>query len=348
MTKENLLTLFSDCLYTVLKSHNLGFKCYSDNDFIITDLTKSDIVDFDRTFILNNLSSCSRIIINKKNHLPFIFHELISKYPEIVYSQLSSFSAILFHSDEKGISLYSLQHLFEKEDLVQFLKNYTDTHFIFTRFYSFSSFLSDINSLFKNHDDYDNIILHQLKIHSKLIKKSQGNIIQLRAWCYKHVNSLKKFEEFIYLKNEKPLFSTIKLNTLLKFIDVETTKIQYSLINPNFNYGSIDIYGDFFKSFILMLNSPSMKKELQIEEAEGSFVFHKKNYQLIFFSKNKLDTDLIEEKITLLLQAVCDYHNTNNSKDNDFEFSVFKNFLFYQLQKKLTPTGIKKEKGTKI
>lgn len=346
--KYNLLNLFIDKLYTMLKSEQLGFKLNkygNGQDYTVTDLKNSDVIDFDKQFLLDNLSdyffSLKR---NQKDLLPILFHALISEHPQVVFNQLSSFP--IFHKYRNGIddSFPSLDCIFEKEDLALYLMHYNDKPLICQNYHCFNKLLNEIHQRFKSHINYISILLHNFKIHSKLIKKTNGNIIATRSWCINYLNNTEGFEDFITLKNDKPLFHKIEYHTLLKFIDIEIVQSRFVINNAK----GIDDYKNFFKSLNFILNSPLIKKELCIERTEGQFVFDKKQYQLTIFSKKELNSDIIEENIVVLLNAVCDYYNKTNKQMSDFEGFVFKFFQFHSLQKKLVPLGKKSEKMQKI
>jgi hypothetical protein len=356
--KNNLLNLFINKLYNKLKSENLGFKTvYFSNgyEYIISDLINSDIIDYNHKFLLDNLKDYFfNLIKNHQDFLPIIFHDLIIEYPEILFTQLSSFP--IFGKFRKGLDdcFHYLDSIFNHEDLSIYLQNYIDKQFICSNYYSFERMLNEINKRFKFHNNYEKIILHNLKIHSKLIKKTNGNKIATRSWCIKNLNNIYNFEEFITFKEDKKLFHKIEYFTTLIFINIETIELKYILNNVN-GFNSSYIYKNFIKSLISILNSNLIKTLLNIERVEGQLIFDNQKYQLTFFSKKELNSLIIEEDIEILLNGICEYYNKNdknNKKSDDFEDFVLKFFQIQKLNKKLNekfiPLNKKSEKVTKI
>lgn len=346
--KDNLLDLFIDKLYLLLKSENLGFqvsKYANGQDYTISELINSDIDNFDKHFLSEHLSdyffSLKR---SHKNLLSVIFHELLFEHPQVVYTQLSSFP--IFNKFRQSIHdcFPSLDCMFEKEDLALYLSNYKDKSLFCKNYYCFEKLLNEITMRFPSHKNYEAIILHNFKVHSKLIKRANGNIIATRSWCSRNLNSTSHFEEFITIKNDKPLFPKIQFHTLLKFIDMDIVQSQYVINSAK----GMNAYKQFFKSLTFILNSNLIKKELDIERVEGQLVFDNQQYQLTIFSTKALNSDIIESDISVLLNAICEYSNQNEKQASDFESFVFKFFQFHSLQKKLVPLGRKAEKAQKI
>lgn len=346
--KENLLSLFLNKLHSKLKSENLGFKVTkyaTSQEYSITELEKAEIKDFDTQFLQDNLSDYFfSLRRNNKELLSIIFHELITECPQHVFTQLSTFP--VFHTFRKSIddSFPSLDCIFERDDLILYLKNYKDKDLICNNYYGFERLLNEINRRFQSHKEYEEIVLHNFKVHSTLIKKAKGNIIATRSWCIKNLNIIDDFEEFITLKDDKPLFYHVEDSILLKFLDVSIVQSKYVINNAK---GTED-YKNLFKSLISVLNSPLLKKELQLSRVEGQFVFDNKNYQITFFSPNKLNSDIIEEDICVLLTAICEYYNKEQKQANDFDGFIFKVFQYHSLKKRLVPLGRKSEKVPKI
>jgi len=110
-------------------------------------------------------------------------------------------------------------------------------------------------------------------------------------------------------------------------------------------------YEDFLKSCMSLLNNSKMKYFLNIEKAEGSFIFEKKKYQITFFSNENLNIIETQNFLHILFNIVKDKYNTI-STNNDllyFDDYVFKNLNYIKLSDKISSKEIiTKDKKTKI
>lgn len=341
-----LLDLFIDKLYYHLKEKKIGFKEQkygNGSDFNICDVEES--IDFDKQFLTEHIRDYFFNLRRKeKEILPIIFKDILKENGQLLYKNLSSLP--ILDSYRKGLdnSFPSLVLIFEIEDLANYLGNYKDKPFVCTNYYCFTKLLEEINKHFKSHKNYESIILHNFKIHSKLIRRTNGNIIATRSWCLSNISNLDPFEEFIKLDNKDNLFTSLELEVLPIFINFKSLQANFLLEKAK----GIEKYKEMLKSLTHILNYEHVKKLLDIEHVEGNFVLDNKQFQLTFFSQKKLNCDTIEKNVTFLIQSICDYFNKVEKEALDFENQIFKVFQFHTLNQKLTPLGKEKEKVTKI
>lgn len=336
-TKKILLDVFIDELYESLHINKLGLKAVKYSNQINYSICPiENTISFDKELLKENLSNYyfdfTRI---NEQILNEIFSNLINKFPKLLFSQLSSLSP--FQSHRKGIDgiFNTLVLSLKNEDLITYLKSYNDKQFICNNYYAFSKLLDEIHKKFKDDSEFISILLHNFHLHSKLIKKTKGNIIATRSWCIKNLNNIEKFEHFFANDSKEPLFVNLKFNNHLLFLNVETIQTNFVLNNAQ----GIKRYEDFLKSLLVIINSEKIKKELNIHSAFGQFVFDKSIYQITFFNEKIINCDIIEKYVPFLLQVICDYFNRESQITDDFENQVFKGFQYYLLNEKLIPLG---------
>lgn len=345
--KKSLKSIFIDELSIYLKQNNLIISHKVFSNFSRYELIDNiDNLPIDISFLEEHLSKYFSDLISNKNHiLHYITHNIITKYPNFLFKD---FNSILFNNLRNNLSdnWHVLSCIFNSEDLLVFLENFQDKKLLSTNFCSFRSLLDNIAKEFKNHSKFESVIFNIFSLHKKLILKNNGNIIGARSWCHYHLQNTEKFEEFFH-KETQPVFDTIEYKTTLIFLDIQSLQMNYILTKAS----GIKRYEDFLKSCISLLNNSKMKYFLNIEKAEGSFIFEKKKYQITFFSNENLNIIETQNFLNVLFNIVKDKYNiiSTNSDWEDFNDYVFKNLNYLKLSDKIiSKDTIIKEKKTKI
>lgn len=341
--KNNLLDLFIECLSEELNFRKLGLKemkYNNDSHYVICKI--EDSINFDNQLLKEKLSdfyyALTKDTIDVVSH---ILHILIFKFPEIVFSQLTSLSPFNKHIKGLNDSFPALKCSFKTEDLAIYLANYSEKNLICNNYSCFTILLNKLKTEFKNHKDFNNILLHNFKLHANLIKKADGNLIGTRSWCIENINNnhIEIFEPFFNIEYTKPLFLNLQYNTTIKIFDIKALQSNFVLQDAK----GVKRYKEFLRSFTHVLNINLIKKEFKIDKTEGQLVFDNTGYQLTFFHQNNLDNIHLEKNLSFLLKVLCEYWNLNNTDSDNFDNNIFKSFQYHLLNNKLIPLGKKNE-----
>lgn len=345
--KKSLKSIFIDELSIYLKQNNLIISHKVFSNFSRYELIDNiDNLPIDISFLEEHLSKYFSDLISNKNHiLHYITHNIITKYPNFLFKD---FHSILFNNLRNNLSdnWHVLSCIFNSEDLLVFLENFQDKKLLSTNFYSFRSLLDNIAKEFKNHSKFESVIFNIFLLHKKLILKNNGNIIGARSWCHYHLGNIDKFEPFFH-KETQPVFYNIEYKTTLIFLDIQSLQMNYVLTKAS----GIKRYEDFLKSCISLLNNQRMKYFIDIDKAEGNFIFEKKKYQITFFSNENLNISETQKFLHILFNIVKDKYNTISTNNDllDFDDYVFKNLNYIKLSDKISSKEIiTKDKKTKI
>ena len=239
-----------------------------------------------------------------------------------------------------GISLSTAYRWIKLGKLKEFFRTlFNDKNFLFNSMYDFVDALNNIKKEFENNPKYYDILLHLLQKNSKIIKKTNGNLLKIRSWFYSNINNLNLFNEYIHNENIQKTLIDIPFIHYLKWINFLDLPNSFTIGKLN----KTQDYENILKTMLFIFNHNNINEylNLNIKQVEGQFVFNKKYFQLTFFlNKNN---DNIEQEIDYSIMRILDllqkFLSIDNNKPDLFEF-IFKNLNYDKLNLKLLPNKL--------
>lgn len=266
--------------------------------------------------------------------------ELFKENPTLVFNNLRHLPYFEFDFYKK------LKKLTGEKNFMLYLKKRTD---YYTDCSDFLNFLKEICEDYREHPEYNQIILYNLEIEKKLIFESEDNLIRTKNFCQINTDDIEYFNDLFYVEfnYKKPLFYNSPFKNNVFLLDFTLVKNTYIL-----KYATgVESYYNLLHNVVILLNNSYLKKFFSIERFEGQFVFDKDFFQLSIFYKETFDQFLFEKYIPMILESYSDCCNNENKieETSDFEDVYLKNFQNKMLSEKLNyKENTKEYKKTKI